>query len=549
MSNRWRRFLRWNSEPTTSEPVNESPLVNDSFPPLGGRHHRLLYSNDPPSDCEIPHIREYIEDLKTETERRVSNINQELDQLQKRSQHLRDNFRSLSATVEQNIAVLSPARRIPKELVRHIFCFTIPPPESIQMFAYGLATCQLEVPWILGQICSHWRAVAIAYEQLWDLVPICFAPAVGPAASAHPLDAINEQLKRTHLFRLIFVGGSSRRDDEERIFRHLAQHSTRWKELHLHMPNVSSLLGFVDSEMPALRTVALYQHDRTQQSLISIFHDVSSLRDFRSNVPCVTFPTQALTHYGFRATQARHLQCLSLAANLVEADVDIIEDDDADEMAPRGITLPQLQRVSVSAACILRHLQAPSLLQLSVSLIQGPESTQCIHDFLGRSACSIQRFYWGAGDGTQGRRILKKKPYYFSPTCVESIMHHLTPPLSPTKRQLACQLRSIAIEVNDPEGVGFPWMAYACMLQSRIQYDRCRLQSSTLRYMGGDEPPPSFTEAIQVLRSSLDLVIELKTKCSGLWSRTLWEGLSIIMIRSSALSLAITEIATECLVK
>ncbi|KAJ7825804.1 hypothetical protein B0H13DRAFT_1657832, partial [Mycena leptocephala] len=104
---------------------------------------------------------------ETETEPRVSNIDQELEQLQKRSQHLRDNVRSLSATVEQNIAVLSPARRIPTELIRHIFSFTIPPPEIIQTFADGLATCQLEVPWILGQICSHWRAVAIAYEQLW----------------------------------------------------------------------------------------------------------------------------------------------------------------------------------------------------------------------------------------------------------------------------------------------------------------------------------------------------------------------------------------------
>ncbi|KAJ6448699.1 hypothetical protein C8R45DRAFT_791010, partial [Mycena sanguinolenta] len=68
---------------------------------------------------------------------------------------------TLSDYHSQKTRILSPLRRMPAEILREIFSWTLPPVDNF----FSSADC----PWILTHVCATWRAVALSQPSLWSV--------------------------------------------------------------------------------------------------------------------------------------------------------------------------------------------------------------------------------------------------------------------------------------------------------------------------------------------------------------------------------------------
>ncbi|KAF8157425.1 hypothetical protein K438DRAFT_1462216, partial [Mycena galopus ATCC 62051] len=69
----------------------------------------------------------------------------------------RDQLREYVAAHE---SLLSPARRLPEDILQHIFLTCLPTHRNAVMSAN-------EAPLLLGHICSGWRSIALSTPMLW----------------------------------------------------------------------------------------------------------------------------------------------------------------------------------------------------------------------------------------------------------------------------------------------------------------------------------------------------------------------------------------------
>ncbi|KAJ7146515.1 hypothetical protein C8R44DRAFT_597747, partial [Mycena epipterygia] len=93
---------------------------------------------------------------------RLSYLENEISSLQKVMDSLLKHRDDVRAHVEQHIAVLSPMRRFPPEILCQIFWWTLP---SDNLRISDFLT---EGPWNISRVCARWRAIAGALPALWS---------------------------------------------------------------------------------------------------------------------------------------------------------------------------------------------------------------------------------------------------------------------------------------------------------------------------------------------------------------------------------------------
>ncbi|KAF8142240.1 hypothetical protein K438DRAFT_1583415, partial [Mycena galopus ATCC 62051] len=119
------------------------PLV----PPLSATHP-LHTDNQPPDDCQISRIVEFLGAAGA----RLHSLDRQIAVLTEERDAVAEDIRSQSA-------VISASRRLPTEILCRILLLTLKP----------LAHMELpQAPWALAQICRRWRQVAIALPSLWS---------------------------------------------------------------------------------------------------------------------------------------------------------------------------------------------------------------------------------------------------------------------------------------------------------------------------------------------------------------------------------------------
>ncbi|KAJ7276743.1 hypothetical protein C8J57DRAFT_1583987, partial [Mycena rebaudengoi] len=70
----------------------------------------------------------------------------------------------LLQSLERYQTILSPIRRLPPEILGEIFTFH---------FICGSSTSypsSKRAPWLLAQVCSHWRSVALGTPRMWSMI-------------------------------------------------------------------------------------------------------------------------------------------------------------------------------------------------------------------------------------------------------------------------------------------------------------------------------------------------------------------------------------------
>ncbi|KAJ6472785.1 hypothetical protein DFH09DRAFT_1380341, partial [Mycena vulgaris] len=116
-----------------------------------------LGTNYCPQDREIFGIKT----LLVDPVRRLQRLDDEIADLRKALEKLAAERDSLDAYVDAHRALISPARRLPLDIIREIFIACIPTHRNCVMSAS-------EAPLLLGRVCGSWRTISLSTPRLWS---------------------------------------------------------------------------------------------------------------------------------------------------------------------------------------------------------------------------------------------------------------------------------------------------------------------------------------------------------------------------------------------
>ncbi|KAJ6561759.1 hypothetical protein B0H19DRAFT_909252, partial [Mycena capillaripes] len=116
----------------------------------------ILHTNAVPSDTECQRIRQ----LLVGPQKEVAGLTEEIDRVQILLKELEGKRDRLNDFIKAHTALLSPARRLPVDVVSDIFTACLPSDRNAIMSA-------AECPLLLCHICRAWRDVALSTPRLW----------------------------------------------------------------------------------------------------------------------------------------------------------------------------------------------------------------------------------------------------------------------------------------------------------------------------------------------------------------------------------------------
>ncbi|KAJ7155871.1 hypothetical protein C8R46DRAFT_1116690, partial [Mycena filopes] len=377
-------------------------------------HYTLLNSNKPPLDEESRPVKSVISKI----DEKLASLVDTMAPLRERLKQLEEEHASLSSYRAQNLAIISPLRRLPFEVLGEIFSWTLEPVSDARNRRIGFSP--MYSPWVLTHISQHWRAVAISSPALWSLLMLIFDH---PSSSYnYPMAMLETQLERAGNLKIHFYGSQSTKSQSQiDTFRYLAAHAARWEELSIELTSdLVPLLAPLQGRLPVLRRLSInWDEAETQTGVQSIdsFQSAPLLVDVAvyicSRLVSVPFPSNQLTCYALDAPWSVHGNLLAASPNLVQARVSISFDYEPWPPADTIIHLLCLRRLYVADPRILKHLHFPILeeLGLTVGGGDGPAILECIQDALHRFPCPLQNLHFdGCPDAHSITEILKRLP-------------------------------------------------------------------------------------------------------------------------------------------
>lgn len=293
----------------------------------------------------------------------------------------------------------SPVSQIPTEILCDIFALLVPVQTSTSPAIPTLGP-QLREPWILGgpwvvgQVCSHWRTIAVSLPILWTSITIA------NNLSAREFSLLNTQFARTgsaaiNLLIRFTSGVRARRSERsfDQFLFTLVSHSTHWRTLHLfdalwHLHAAFSPLGL--RTLPLLEEL-VFGGAVGYLSEYNFFKDAPVLcrvvlkSSGRPSVPntLLLLPWVQLTTY--KATYfdtGTHFRNLAAAVtNLVECDITVTGRIGLLDVLLHDVLT--FWRLTLSNPMLLECLTAPALQSL---YIVGP--VDYVLPFLQRSKCT-----------------------------------------------------------------------------------------------------------------------------------------------------------------
>ncbi|KAJ7509109.1 hypothetical protein B0H11DRAFT_1703386 [Mycena galericulata] len=121
----------------------------------------ILHTNAVPTDPECEAIRNFLKNPR----RKLAELTEEITRLQSLVDEAVRQRDELNHFIDAHLALVSPARRLPDDIVRAIFMASLP----------STRNCALsgdEPPLLLCQISSSWRSIALATPRLWASIHI-----------------------------------------------------------------------------------------------------------------------------------------------------------------------------------------------------------------------------------------------------------------------------------------------------------------------------------------------------------------------------------------
>ncbi|KAJ6585931.1 hypothetical protein B0H19DRAFT_1111035 [Mycena capillaripes] len=347
----------------------------------------LLTSNEPPLDSEVLLIRDIISDSQS----RIGPLDAQIEALQAQIRNLETTLAQFVQWREETVelvrkhqSIVSPARRMPAELICDILALTW---EAYKDTANG-------PPWYLGHISRFWRHSALSYPNLWSSITV---PSSKSSEGSHVLSSIEAQLERAADVPLDLYWPSVQSEVEPRLLDLVFRHCRRWRSLHFHDPaqhrdRMLHWLRPVDGQLDQLQMLTLVGH--YGMFVADVFASAPNLRQViltdgvsSCSPDRIVIPWGQITHYRGTYTAPRQLNILRAAPDLVECALGFMNVDfDPDASV---IDLPNLRRLSSDHVAVLDYLTAPILQDLLLTL--GRERLAPLLPFIHRSSCTLTR--------------------------------------------------------------------------------------------------------------------------------------------------------------
>ncbi|KAJ7675222.1 hypothetical protein B0H17DRAFT_946181, partial [Mycena rosella] len=123
--------------------------------------NNILHTNAVPSDLDCKRISDFVAGSRRES----AELSDEISRMQKLIDELAEKRDALDGFIAAHMAMISPARRLPGDIVRDIFVACLPSHRN-PIIASD------ESPLLLCQICSAWRRLALSTPRLWTSVHV-----------------------------------------------------------------------------------------------------------------------------------------------------------------------------------------------------------------------------------------------------------------------------------------------------------------------------------------------------------------------------------------
>nr|GAT52460.1 predicted protein [Mycena chlorophos] len=376
---------------------------------------RLLNSNAPPLDTEIPSLRA----LETTVQQRISDVEAELRALLARLDQMTADLESLIMQQSRIRGALLPLRRLPPELLSEVFRWTLPPFSSRRSTK---STSTRSSPWCLMHVSGLWRSIAASTPSLWARLETVYnkrKPYALPLLRAHA-----ERAQKLY----IDFGGSDSFEELPQVeaLLALAEHSAKWVSLDIDLipallPHVNKLHG----QLPRLQHAWVSwdrDEDPVHHSELVFLDNAPSLAEMgisnTTHFSQILLPSN-LTRYNVVGPWEIHLELLQRNPSLIEVRM-VTPNDEADAWegrlsSKRDIHLPALRRLCISHGLFLARFDTPSLEEITYEVY--PDGTgeyrtlAPLASLVAFSSCSLQHIgLVGQPESSDVRNALREFP-------------------------------------------------------------------------------------------------------------------------------------------
>lgn len=298
-------------------------------------------------------------------------------------------------------ALLSPLRQLPPEILSEIFFLCLYTGDSLDI---------LQPPWLLGHVCSRWRAIALSTPRLWFYLNLD----LDTISDTRPKDAVSMvgtylQRSRETLLSL-FIRSSTGSANHHPIVDLLVACSHRWQfvQFSVPIPFFPTLSG-IRGRLPSLQRLGILAVKQNESGpttgtypVLDIFEGATRLNELKTL--CCPQPGEMLALpwsqlVGYQGNYARTEEVISVfakATNITHCHLSYtLHSPPATFEAPVDhlLRLPSLRTLTLSLSQsrpnILDHLILPVLSEMRISGY-GVGFSKLI-SLLDRSSCSLTK--------------------------------------------------------------------------------------------------------------------------------------------------------------
>ncbi|KAJ7724954.1 hypothetical protein DFH07DRAFT_854492 [Mycena maculata] len=251
----------------------------------------ILYTNIAPSDSQCQTIRE----LLVGPHQEIANLTDEIVATQALLEALAQRRAALEEFVSAHLALVSPIRRLPADVMQEIFVACLPSGQNSVM-------SEQDAPLLLCHICNAWRSLALSTPRLWASLHIVL-PSMDEMPSIN--ETVNGWLSRSGILPLSISVAAPRRFeyDLSTLLQTLIGFSPRWNHIRFNLPTYNSfspLASLSPADVPILQTLVLkgfnwtYDSPGTPNNHLG-FMGTSSLRSLQ--IPNGRLTSTLLSHW------------------------------------------------------------------------------------------------------------------------------------------------------------------------------------------------------------------------------------------------------------
>ncbi|KAJ7730701.1 hypothetical protein DFH07DRAFT_848576 [Mycena maculata] len=208
----------------------------------------ILHTNTVPSDSECQSIRDFL----VGSRQKIAHLTNEIVATQALLNQLTKKRQALDEFVAAHLALVSPFRRLPTDIMQEIFVASLPSGRN------SIITEQ-DAPLLLCHVCRPWRSLALSTPRLWASLHIS-VPSNDRTLSSIT-DAVNGWLSRSGILPLsISVASRETHDPPTILLTTLIGFSLRWEHISFMFHTYQSLdplASLSPADAPILRTVAV----------------------------------------------------------------------------------------------------------------------------------------------------------------------------------------------------------------------------------------------------------------------------------------------------